>query len=89
VTTQVSWYQKGDTYNKVVLITILIIKKATLSNSQNVKDSSHANKYLKKNKKIKINLGFKVKICILAYSNADPVCYLATPFAKLLIEVKN
>jgi len=53
VTTQVSRYQKGDAYNKVVLITILIIKKATVSNSQNVKDSSHANKYLKKNKKLK------------------------------------
>jgi len=53
----------------------LIIKKATVSKSQNVKDSSHGNKYLRK---IKINLRTKVEICISTYSNADAVCYSAT-----------
>jgi len=48
--------------------TVLIIKKATLSNSQNVKDSSHGNKCLRK---IKINLRTKVEICISTYSNVD------------------
>ena len=43
-----------------------------MSKSQNVKDTSHANKYLRK---IKINLRTKVEICISAYSNADAVCY--------------
>ena len=31
--------------NMQCIITVLIIKKATVSKSQNVKDSSHANKY--------------------------------------------
>ena len=52
--------------------TVLTIKKATVSNSQNVKDSSHANKNLRK---IKINLGTKVGICISSYSNTDARCY--------------
>ena len=54
--------------NMQCIITVLIIKKATVSKSQNVKDSSHANKYLRK---IQVNLGTKVGICISTYSNAD------------------
>jgi len=46
-----------------------------VSKSQNVKDSSRADKYLRK---IKINLRTKVEICISTYSNADGVCYSAT-----------
>jgi len=46
--------------------TVLIIKKATVSNSQNVKDSSHGNKSLRK---IKINLGTEVEICISTFGN--------------------
>jgi len=34
--------------NMQCIITVLIVKKATVSKSQNVKDSSHANKYLRK-----------------------------------------
>jgi len=41
-----------------------------VSKSQNVKDGSHWNKYLRK---IKINLWTKVEICISTYSNADVV----------------
>jgi len=52
---------------------VLIIIKATVSKSQNVKDSSKANKYLKK-----INLRSKVEMCISTYSNADAVCYSTT-----------
>jgi len=55
--------------------TVLIVKKATVSNSQNVKDSSHGNRYLRK---IKINFQTKVEICTSTYSNADVVCYSAT-----------
>ena len=51
-----------------------LIIKATVSNSQNVKESSYANKSLRK---IKINLRPKVEICISTYSNADVVCYSA------------
>jgi len=40
--------------------------------NQNVTDSSHVNKYLRK---IKINLRTKVGISISTYSNADVVCY--------------
>ena len=40
-----------------------------------MKDSSHANKYLRK---IKINLQTTVKISISTYSNADVICYSAT-----------
>jgi len=59
------------------ITTVLIIKKATVSksHSQNVKDSSDGNKYLRK---IKINLRTKVEICIATYLNADVVCYTAT-----------
>jgi len=46
-----------------------------VSKSQNVKDRSRANKYLRK---IKVNLQTKVEICISTYSNADVVCYSAT-----------
>ena len=42
----------------------------------NVKDSSNANKYLRKIK-IGLNLRTKVDICISTYSNADVVCYSA------------
>jgi len=56
------------------IITVVIIKKATVSESQNVKDSSHANNYLRK---IKINLRTKVEIYTVTCSNADVVCYSA------------
>jgi len=46
-----------------------------VSKSQNVKDSSRADKYLRK---IKIDLRTKVEICISTYSNADVACYSAT-----------
>jgi len=46
-----------------------------VSKSQNVKDRSHANKYLRK---IKVTLRTKVGICISTYSNADIICYSAT-----------
>ena len=39
-----------------------------MSNSQNVKHSSHGNKRLRK---IKINFQTKVEICISIYSNVD------------------
>jgi len=39
--------------NMQCITTVLIIKKATVPNSENVKDSSYGNKYLRK---IKINL---------------------------------
>jgi len=61
--------------NMQCITAVLIMKKATVSKSQNVKDSSHANKYLRK---IKINLWTKVEICISTYSNADVMCYSAT-----------
>jgi len=62
--------------------------------SQNVKDSSHGNKCLRK---IKISLGTKDEICISTYSNAYVLCYSATwrtelkerNSAKSLIEVKK
>jgi len=60
---------------QVVYYKSTLIKKATVPKSQNVKDSSHGNKYLRK---IEINLGTKVEICISTYSNADVVCYSAT-----------
>ena len=47
----------------------------TVSKSQNVKDRSHANKYLRK---IEVNLQTKADICISTYSNADVVCYRTT-----------
>ena len=50
--------------------TVFIINKATVSKSQNVKDRSHANKYLRN---IKVNLRTKVGICISTYSNAHVV----------------
>ena len=56
----------GRPYNTLTLpCERVIIKTATVSNSQNVKDSSHANKYLRN---IKINLQAKVEICISTYS---------------------
>jgi len=61
--------------NMQCITTVLVIKKAAVSNSQNVKDSSHANKYLRK---IKINLRTEVEICTSTYSNADVVCDSAT-----------
>jgi len=71
------------------ITTVLIIKTVTVPNSQNVKDSSHGNKYLRK---VKLNLVAEVEICISTYSNAD-ICVTvppaeqswtnATPFAKL------
>ena len=48
--------------------TVLTIKNATVSKSQNVKDRSHANKYLRK---VKVNLQTEVEICISTYLNAD------------------
>ena len=51
------------------------MKKGHVSNSQNVKDSLHGNKRLRK---IIINLRIKVEICISTHSNADIVCYRAT-----------
>ena len=60
-----------------MVTTILIIKKAILSKSQNVKGRSHADKYLNI-RKIKVNLRTKVDICISTYSNADVICYSAT-----------
>jgi len=63
--------------NMWCITTVLIIKKATMSNSQNVKDSSHGNKYLKKIK-IKINPGTNVEICISTYWNIDVVSCSAT-----------
>jgi len=54
--------------NMRCIATALIIKKATVSDSKYVKDSSHANKYLRK---IKINLQTKVEISISTFSNAD------------------
>ena len=53
--------------------TVLIIKNATVSKSQNVKNRSHANKYL-----IKVNIRTKVGIRISTYSNADIACYSTT-----------
>ena len=61
--------------NMQCITAVLIIKVATVSKSQNVKDSSHANKYLRK---IKINPWTKVEICISTYSNAGILCYSAT-----------
>ena len=61
--------------NMRCIITVLIMKKGHVSNSQNVKDSLHGNKRLRK---IIINLRIKVEICISTYSNADIVCYRAT-----------
>ena len=46
-----------------------------MPNSENVKDSSYGNKYLRK---IKINLWTKVEICISTYSNVHVVRYSAT-----------
>ena len=60
--------------------TVLIIKKAILSKSRSLKDRSHANKSLRK---IKVNIGNKIGICISAYSNADVICYSATWQTKL------
>ena len=54
---------------------VLIIKKAILSKSQNVKDRSHANNYLRK---IKVNFENEVGICISTYLNADIVFYSTT-----------
>ena len=74
------------------ITTVLVIKKATVSKSQSVKDSSHGIKYLRK---IKINLGTIVEICISTYSNADVMLqrHLAElnerNSANLLIELKN
>ena len=61
--------------NMRCIITVLIMKKGHVSNSQNVKDSLHGNKRLRK---IIINLRIKVEICISTHSNADIVCYRAT-----------
>ena len=47
---------------------------------QDMKDSSHGYKYLRK---IKPNLRIKVDICISTYSNADVVCHSATCRTKL------
>jgi len=47
---------------------------------RSLKDRSHANKYLRK---IKVNIGNKIGICISAYSNADVICYSATWQTKL------
>jgi len=47
----------------------------TVSKSQNVKDRSRANKYLRK---IKVNLQTKADICTSTNSNADVVCYRTT-----------
>jgi len=58
--------------NLLCVTTVHIIKNATVSKSQNVKVISCANKYLRKNK---VNLGTKVEICILTYTNADVVRY--------------
>ena len=58
--------------NLQCVTTVLIIKNATVSKSQNVKDRSRANKYLRK---IKVNLRSKVGLCISTYSNADVVRY--------------
>ena len=60
--------------NMWCITTVLIIKNATVSYSHNVKDSSRANKYLRK---IRINLQTEVEICISTYLNADVVCYNA------------
>ena len=43
------------------VIAVLIIKNATVSRSQSVKDRSRANNYLRK---IKVNLRTKVELCI-------------------------
>ena len=56
----------------VCVCVCVCVKKSTVSNSQNVKDSSHGNKCLWK---IKINLRSKVEICISTYSNVDVVSY--------------
>jgi len=71
-TTKLAWLMS---INMRCVTAVLIIKKATVSKSQNVKDSSPANKYLRK---IKINLRTKVEVCIWTYSNADVICYSAT-----------
>jgi len=57
------------------ITTLIIIKMATVPNSQYVKDSSHESKCLRK---IKIHIRTKVEIGISTYSNADFVCYSAT-----------
>ena len=67
------------------ITTVLVIKKATVSKSQNVKDSSRGNNYLRK---IKINLRTKVEICISTYSNADVACH-STTLRKLSKLSKN
>ena len=55
--------------NMRCVTTVLIIIKATASESKNVKERSHANKYLRK---IKVNLRTEVGNCISTYSNATP-----------------
>jgi len=67
--------QVSLTDQRGILRSLFIIKKAILSKSQNVKDRSHANKYLIKTK---VNIWNKVGICISTYSNADVECHSAT-----------
>jgi len=74
------------------ITTVLTINKATVSKSQNVKDSSDKNKYLRI---IEINIWTK-KIQLIrmqtSYVTAPPgelSWTNATLFAKLLIEVKK
>jgi len=67
----------------VCVTAVLIIKNATVSKSQNVKDW-RANKYPRK---IKVNLRTKVGICISTYLNADVVCYITATWRTELNEV--
>ena len=69
-----------DSINLWCVATVRVIKKATLSKLQIVKDRSHANKCLRK---VKVNPGTDVVICISTYWNADVVCYSATWRTKL------
>jgi len=72
----------------VCVTAVLIIKNATVSKSQNVKDwrAKHwrANKYPRK---IKVNLRTKVGICISTYLNADVVCYITATWRTELNDV--
>ena len=75
MTTQHCKLSQVISINTWCITTVLIMKNASVSTSQNVKDRLHVNKYPRK---IKVNLPTTVGICISTYSNADVVCYSAT-----------
>jgi len=75
--------EKGPLNVCVCVTAVLIIKNATVSKSQNVKDW-RANKYPRK---MKVNLRTKVGICISTYLNADVVCYITATWRTELNDV--